>query len=147
MTLWQSDVLSMASSVIKTYPSITSAYLFGSYAKGTPRSNSDVDIALFLFDLRRDKLIDIGGVLMDLERVLDKKIDLSVCPSDEFVEKIKKHWVPISLLCDESGTSGSGLSSTETGADQVKMESGSEHREDLITAVEYDKIMRTTSLT
>ena len=118
LVLSQSDVLSMASSVIKAYPSITSAYLFGSYAKGTARSKSDVDIAIFLPDLRRDKLIDIGGVLEDLERVLDKKIDLSVCSPDDFVEKIKKYWVPISLLCDESGTSGSGASSTETGADQ-----------------------------
>lgn len=118
LVLSQSDVLSMASSVIKAYPSIKSAYLFGSYAKGTAHSRSDVDIAIFLPDFCWDKLIDVGGVLEDLERVLDKKIDLSVRPPDDFAEKIRPYWVPITLLCDESGTSGSGSSSTETGADQ-----------------------------
>ena len=102
--LSQSDILSTASSVIQTYPSITSAYLFGSYAKGTARPDSDVDIALFLDDLRWDKLVDIGGVLMDLEIALHRKVDLAVRPPQDFVEIIKTYWVPINVRCGEPGT-------------------------------------------
>ena len=97
--LLQSDVLSIASSIIQTYPSITSAYLFGSYAKGTARPDSDVDIALFFPDLGWDNLVAIGGAQRDLESALGKKVDLTVCPGDEFVEKIRTYWVPIHLQC------------------------------------------------
>ncbi|KAF8811312.1 hypothetical protein BYT27DRAFT_7184786 [Phlegmacium glaucopus] len=102
LVLPQSDVLSISSSIIQTYPSITSAYLFGSYAKGAARPDSDVDIALFLPDLGWDKLIDIGGAHMDLESALGRKVDLSVCPPDDFVEKIKVYWVPINLQCGKA---------------------------------------------
>jgi len=34
---------------------------------------------------------------MDLEASLGKKIDLSVCPPDDFVEKIKTSWSPIDI--------------------------------------------------
>jgi hypothetical protein len=34
---------------------------------------------------------------MDLEEVFSKKVDLSVCPSDDFLERIKKYWVPIDI--------------------------------------------------
>jgi len=102
--LSQSGVLSTASRVIRSYPSIASAYLFGSYAKGTARPDSDIDIALFLPDFGWDKLGDVGGAQMDLENALHKKIDLSICPPDDFVEKIQLHWVPIKLDDVESET-------------------------------------------
>jgi predicted nucleotidyltransferase len=44
----QSEIISTASSIVRTYPAFTSAYLFGSYAKGNARPDSDIDIALFL---------------------------------------------------------------------------------------------------
>jgi len=97
--LLQSDVLSIASSIIQTYPSITSAYLFGSYSKGTARPDSDVDIALFFPDLGWDNLVTIGGAQRDLESALGKKVDLTVCPGDEFVKKIKTYWVPVGFQC------------------------------------------------
>ena len=115
--LSQSHVLSTASSIIQSYPSIASAYLFGSYAKGTARPDSDIDIALFIPNLTWDKLADIGGVQMDLEGTLDRQVDLSVCPPDDFVEKIKRHWVPIDLHCGKFGapkTDSSSSSSTTT---------------------------------
>jgi predicted nucleotidyltransferase len=96
--LSRSDILSTASSVIASYPSITSACLFGSYAKGTAHPDSDVDIAIFHPDLSWDKIgREIGGVHMDLEGALNKQVDLSVCPPDAFVEKINKYWVPITV--------------------------------------------------
>lgn len=96
--LSRSNILSTASSVIASYPSITSAYLFGSYAKGTACPDSDVDIAIFHPDLSWDKIgREIGGVHMGLEGALNKQVDLLVCPPDAFVEKIKMYWVPINL--------------------------------------------------
>jgi len=101
----RSDILCTASSVIKSYPSITSAYLFGSYAKGTAHPDSDVDIAIFHPDLSLDKLLqEIGGVHMDLEGALNKEVDLSVCPPDAFVEKIKKYWMPINVGTQKSSS-------------------------------------------
>ena len=104
MALSQSDVLSVASSIIKSYPSITSAYLYGSYAKGTARPDSDVDIAIFLPELCWDKLGDVGGIHMELESAFGRKVDLSVCPpSGDFLERIKRYWIPINLQCGTVG--------------------------------------------
>src|SRR6266567_3506471 len=73
--LSRSDILSTASSVIASYPSITSAYLFGSYVKGTAHPDSDVDIAIFHPELPWDKIRqEIGGVYMDLEGALNKQV-------------------------------------------------------------------------
>lgn len=97
-TLRRSDILSTASSVTTSYPSIASTYLFGSYAKGNAHPDSDVDIAIFHLIFPGNKIgQDIGGVLLGLEGGLNKEVDLSVCPPDEFVDKIKKYWVPINV--------------------------------------------------
>ena len=84
-------------------PSITSAYLFGSYAKGTAVStpDSDVDIVLSLYDLGWDKLYDVGGAQVDLRSALNKKVNLTVCPPDK---KVRMYWAPIDLRCGEPRT-------------------------------------------
>jgi predicted nucleotidyltransferase len=92
--LSQSEILPTASSIIRVYTFFTSAYLFGSYAKGTARPDSDIDIAVFLPEL---KLTDIGGAHMDLEEAFGKKVDLSLSPSGDFLERIKKYWLPINI--------------------------------------------------
>ena len=92
--LSQSYILSTAASIIRTYPSFKSAYLFGSYAKGTARPSSDVDIVVFALGF---DFVDIGGAHMDLEKVFGKKVDLLVSPPEDFVQRIEKYWVPITL--------------------------------------------------
>ena len=48
--------------------------LLGSIAHVEARSDSDVD---FLVDLDRDRsLLDLGGLLMDLEALLGRKVDI-----------------------------------------------------------------------
>jgi excisionase family DNA binding protein len=48
--------------------------LFGSVARGEARSDSDAD---FLVDLDRGRsLLDLGGLLMDLESILGRKVDV-----------------------------------------------------------------------
>ena len=60
----------------KTQP-VLKAWLFGSFARGEQRPGSDVDI-LFVPD-RSGKpfsLFTIGGMLMDLQELLGRKVDL-----------------------------------------------------------------------
>ena len=52
---------------------ISKAYLFGSYAKGTNRPESDIDIA-FIFNELKDE-IDIQIQLMKLRRKFDLRIE------------------------------------------------------------------------
>jgi len=39
----------------------------------------------------------LGGAHMDLEEAYGKKVDLLVSPPEDFVEKIQKYWIPITL--------------------------------------------------
>lgn len=57
---------------------VTAAYLFGSYARGTGRECSDIDVAV-LFAGSEDKLRRFDRrleIIMDLERVTGKKVDV-----------------------------------------------------------------------
>jgi predicted nucleotidyltransferase len=48
--------------------------VFGSVANGTANQNSDID---FLVDLDKERsLFDLGGLLMALQKVLDRKVDV-----------------------------------------------------------------------
>ena len=63
----------------KTQP-VLKAWLFGSYARGEETQRSDVDI-LFVPDYHSGKpfsLFTHGGMLMDLQDLLGRKVDLVV---------------------------------------------------------------------
>ena len=48
--------------------------VFGSFANGTADENSDIDI---LVDLEKGRsLFDLGGLLMDLQQLLNRKVDV-----------------------------------------------------------------------
>jgi predicted nucleotidyltransferase len=48
--------------------------VFGSVANGTADPDSDVD---FLVDLEQDRsLFDLGGLLMDLQKLLNRNVDV-----------------------------------------------------------------------
>lgn len=48
--------------------------IFGSVANGTADQNSDID---FLVDLEQDRsLFDLGGLLMDLQKLLNRNVDV-----------------------------------------------------------------------
>lgn len=48
--------------------------VFGSVANGTADQNSDID---FLVDLEQDRsLFDLGGLLMDLQQLFDRNVDV-----------------------------------------------------------------------
>jgi predicted nucleotidyltransferase len=48
--------------------------IFGSVANGTAKTDSDID---FLVDLEPGRsLFDLGGLLMDLQQLFDRKVDV-----------------------------------------------------------------------
>ena len=55
---------------------IVFAGLFGSYAKKTARSDSDIDLMVEFQRGKKYSLFDLGGIKMDLEDKLKKKVDL-----------------------------------------------------------------------
>lgn len=68
---------------------IAALYLFGSYARGETTPNSDID---FLVD--RGSLVDLlelGGLVSDLENAFDKKVDVLTIQmlSAEFLNSIQ----------------------------------------------------------
>ena len=59
----------------KTQP-VLKAWLFGSFARGEERPDSDVDI-LFVPDMsKKFSLFTLGGMYMDLKDILNREVDL-----------------------------------------------------------------------
>ena len=59
--------------VLKAYK-VTKAGIFGSYARGEQKNNSDIDI---LIRIHNDAgLLEIIGLKLDLEKLIKRKVDL-----------------------------------------------------------------------
>lgn len=88
------QIKSILSPIFQAY-NIQSAVLFGSYAKGMPQENSDIDI---LVDSRLHGLA-FYGLLEDVISSLDKSVDLidrsEIVPNSEIDNEIKKSGVLI----------------------------------------------------
>jgi len=59
----------------KTQP-ILKAWIFGSFARGEERPDSDVDILVKYDDSSDVSLFTIGGIYMGLKRILRREVDL-----------------------------------------------------------------------
>ena len=58
---------------------ISFAYLFGSYAKGKEKHSSDIDIAIYLFDISAETHFDYKmKIKFKLEDILKKQVDIVV---------------------------------------------------------------------
>jgi predicted nucleotidyltransferase len=55
---------------------VKKVYLFGSYARGDAKEDSDVDLSVVLSDDAKITYITLAGYLVDLEKSLKRKIDL-----------------------------------------------------------------------
>ena len=56
------------------YP-VEKAWVFGSYARGEQTRKSDVDVMVRFVKDARVSLLDYAGIIVDLEKVLHKKVD------------------------------------------------------------------------
>jgi predicted nucleotidyltransferase len=62
-------------SFLSTQDNVQFAYLFGSYARGDYREQSDVDVAVYLADTTLDSRLEVHHAL---EKLLKKKVDMVV---------------------------------------------------------------------
>ena len=72
----KTDALRIArefTSIVKTNYDCKQVFLFGSYAKGTNRNESDIDIAVILTEF--ENLFDIQLELMRIRRKIDSRIE------------------------------------------------------------------------
>jgi len=58
---------------LQTLPNVAFAYLFGSYADGSQKASSDVDVALFLHTTDLDSQLQIN---YELSKFLKKDVDI-----------------------------------------------------------------------
>ena len=77
------------------YPEVKSAYLFGSYAKGTATGKSDIDILVVCPPMG----MRFYGIATELEELLHKKVDLhthrQLVNNQKFLEEFLKEGIKI----------------------------------------------------
>jgi predicted nucleotidyltransferase len=68
-------IISLLRSALRTDHNVRFALLFGSSARGTDTSNSDIDVLVALRDPNLDRVLDLKA---KLTQILDKQVDLVV---------------------------------------------------------------------
>lgn len=63
---------------------IRKVLLYGSYAKGTPRPDSDIDVAVFIDDIEHKNRIELGAKLFHLAADVDIDIEPKCFFWDEY---------------------------------------------------------------
>jgi predicted nucleotidyltransferase len=87
--------------VTKSFPiKIEQFWLFGSYAKGTPREHSDIDVALIVGHLGDDyDFFEVEPILWRLRRQIDYRIEPVLIARDTdyagFFDEIRKTGIMI----------------------------------------------------
>ena len=71
----ESHIINKLQSFFPAYP-VEKAWVFGSYARGDDTRKSDVDIMVRFDKNAIITLIDYAGIMIDLEKLLHKKVDL-----------------------------------------------------------------------
>lgn len=69
------DIAQRVQPVAERY-SISEIYLFGSHARGVASETSDIDVLIKRSGSTISSAFDLGGVLLDLQEALGKKVDL-----------------------------------------------------------------------
>eukprot|EP00877_Chromochloris_zofingiensis_P008171 jgi/Chrzof1/3607/Cz13g02050.t1 len=83
-------VISTSRKVFLKYK-VSKAYVFGSYAKGTNTSKSDIDFIVEFTNkkLDLDDLVTVSSIKEDLESSLSKEVDLIISPSNDFYKNVE----------------------------------------------------------
>ena len=66
------EMVSALCAVLCKYPQIAAAYVFGSYASGKARADSDVDVAILLLPGTE---VDLLKIMMELSDAVGKEVD------------------------------------------------------------------------
>ena len=69
------SIINKLQTFFPAYP-VEKAWVFGSYARGEETRKSDVDILVRFDKNARVSLLDYAGIMIDLEKLLRKKVDL-----------------------------------------------------------------------
>jgi len=78
------DIRNAVCREMKKYPSISKAWLFGSYAREESTSDSDIDLMIDVPGKRDFSLFDMFQIQHDLENGLQKKVDVVIKGSVTF---------------------------------------------------------------
>lgn len=70
------DLLKRKATPVLKKAGVKRSYLFGSYSRGENKKKSDLDLLISYDKRRRVSLFDFAGLMLDLEHVLKKKVDL-----------------------------------------------------------------------
>ena len=81
MILTQENIKKVVQDYFKDKP-VNKVYLFGSYARGDAKEESDVDLIFSLIKNTKISYFGLAQYLVDLEKQFSKKVDLI---EDEFV--------------------------------------------------------------
>ena len=69
------EIINICTPILKKFK-IQKAYIFGSYARGEARKDSDIDIMIKTKESDVRTLLDLGKLEIELEEKLGKKIDI-----------------------------------------------------------------------
>lgn len=72
------EIINKYIEIIKNDIKINKVILYGSYAKGTYNSDSDIDIAIIIDGYNEDNFISMGTFLLDKSNIL--KVDIQPLP-------------------------------------------------------------------
>ena len=72
----KSNIINAIKSVLKNDGRVASAWLFGSYARGEEKLNSDVDIMIELYQGKKYSMFDMIDISFLLENKINLKVDL-----------------------------------------------------------------------
>jgi len=90
-------------SVLEQQPGLISAFLFGSYAKNSQRSESDIDIALVFDNLSDSERFNMQVKLMLIASKIDSRIEphplskQDMLSNDPFVMEIKRTGIELKV--------------------------------------------------
>lgn len=76
--------------IIAADPNVEIAVIFGSHAAGTARSDSDIDLLLFVIDPERDDVVDLLGALDRAGHALGRAINPILMTRSEWEERTSR---------------------------------------------------------
>jgi len=92
------DKLKLYKKLLSEYLDIQGIFLFGSYAKGTPREDSDIDVAVVLNKIEGDYLT-ITPLLWRTRRLVDERIEPLLFEKDKdpsgFLKEITENGIEV----------------------------------------------------